>query len=66
MYISKIKDNINFIELNDIELKVMQKMIDKLIFSPDGVSNQFKATEREIVIVNQMRNNLNGALTCRL
>jgi hypothetical protein len=60
MYIRRYTDDLTFtLDLNEDEYKMMRKIIDKLAFNPEGVSNQFKIPTEEVKIVNQMRNNLN-------
>jgi hypothetical protein len=53
-------DDLTSLDLNDDEIKVLRKLIDKLLFNPEGVSNYFKVTGEEVEIINQMRTSLNG------
>jgi hypothetical protein len=67
MHINKYYDDITYVlEMNEDEFKVMKKMIDKLLFNPDGVSNYFKVTDQDVEIINQMRIQLNGMKNSRL
>jgi hypothetical protein len=60
MYIRRNTADLTYtLDLNEDEYKVMRKIIDKLVFNPDGVSNYFKVTDGEVKIVDQMRNSLN-------
>jgi hypothetical protein len=59
MYISKGANLTHTMELNETEFMVMKRMINKLIFNSSGVSNQFKVSNKEIEVINQMRSNLN-------
>lgn len=60
MYIDKTTATTFVLEMNELEYSVIKRMIDKLIFNPDNVSNQFKVTDIEVEVINQMRTNLNN------
>jgi hypothetical protein len=60
MYISKRENKIYTMELNQIEYNVIKKMIDKLIFNPDNVSNYFKVTSKEADIVRHFQKYMHG------
>jgi hypothetical protein len=60
MFIRKYTYDQTSLDLNNDEIKVLCKVIDKLIFNPEYVSNQFKVTSRDVEVINQMRTSLNG------
>jgi hypothetical protein len=61
MFIRRYTDDLAYtLELNEEEFKTVKKVIDKLLFNPDGVSNYFKVTGEDIHIINQIRTQLNG------
>jgi hypothetical protein len=60
MFIRKYTDDQTSLDLNNDEIKVLRKLIDKLLFNPECVSNQFKVTSRDVEVINQMRTSLNG------
>jgi hypothetical protein len=61
MFIRRYTDDLAYtLELNEDEFKTVKKVIDKLLFNPEGVSNYFKVTGEEAKIVNQIRTQLNG------
>jgi hypothetical protein len=67
MFIKRYTDDLAYtLELNEDEFKTVKKVIDKLIFNPEGVSNYFKVTGQDVEIINQMRIQLNGMKHIRL
>jgi hypothetical protein len=61
MFIRRYTDDLAYtLEMNEDEFKVVRKVIDKLIFNPEGVSNYFKVTDHDVQIINQTRTQLNG------
>jgi hypothetical protein len=60
MFIRKYTDDQTSLDLNNDEIKVLRKIIDKLLFNPECVSNQFKINSRDVEVINQMRTQLNG------
>jgi hypothetical protein len=67
MFIKRHTDDLTYsLDMNEDEFKVMRKVIDKLIFNPEGVSNYFKVTGQDVEFINQMRIQLNGIKHSRL
>jgi hypothetical protein len=67
MFIKRHTDDITYsLDMNEDEFKVVRKVIDKLIFNPEGVSNYFKVTNQDVEIINQMRIQMNGMKHSRL
>jgi hypothetical protein len=61
MYIRRYTDDLAYtLELNEEEFKTVKKVIDKLLFNPEGVSNYFKVTGEDVHIINQIRTQLNS------
>jgi hypothetical protein len=67
MFIRKYTTDLGYrVDMNEDEFKVMKMLYDKLIFTPEGVSNYFKITGKDVEIINQMRIQLNGMKHSRL
>jgi hypothetical protein len=61
MFIRKYTDDLTYtLDMNEDEFKTVKKVIDKLLFNPEGVSNYFKVTGQDVEIINQIRTQLNG------
>lgn len=54
MYIRKDVAATYTMELNEDEYKAIKEILNKLIFNPNGVSNQFKLPHHEIEVLRQM------------
>jgi hypothetical protein len=60
VYISRDIEKIHHIRMNEEEFDIFKKLMNKIIFNPEGVSNYFKVTGEDVHIINQMRTQLNG------
>jgi hypothetical protein len=61
MFIKRYTDDLTYsLDMNEDEFKTVKKVIDKLLFNPEGVSNYFKVTDQDVQIINQIRTQLNG------
>jgi hypothetical protein len=46
--------------MNSFEYEVFKKVFDRLLFNPEGVSNQFKLPSEEVEIVRKMNGTMYG------
>jgi hypothetical protein len=61
MFIKRYTDDLTYsLDMNEDEFKTVKKVIDKLLFNPEGVSNYFKVTDQDVQIIDQIRTQLNG------
>jgi hypothetical protein len=53
-------DSTYTVGLNAAEYQVFKKILSRLIFNPEGVSNQFKLSKDEISVIRKMNGTLYG------
>ena len=54
MYITNNAANTYKVEMNSKEYQAFSEVFDRLIFNPDGVSNQFKLENNKVKVVKSM------------
>jgi hypothetical protein len=54
MYIVNVAANTHKIEMNSKEYEAFSEVFGRLIFNPDGVSNQFKLENDKVKVVKSM------------
>jgi hypothetical protein len=60
MYVNRNTNHTYSVDLNVAEYRVLKKVFDRLLFNPEGVSNQFKLPTEEVEIVRKMNGTLYG------
>jgi hypothetical protein len=54
LYINQTAANTYKVEMNSKEYEAFSEVFDRIIFNPDGVSNQFKLENNKVKVVKSM------------